>query len=271
MEKIRTFFRTQPYSLNQDMIKTLLLIGTFKDEVLVSQKLLSTILKVSKTSLNYRITKLVEHGLITKKNKLTDKGQKAIQYFKHWDQTLERKLRAHKIQISVNVTKLPNNFFDVKHKILEPFSNKRYRGLKGQLLGSQILFYSSKKLLIKIPDVFGNSPEEVMSCIHDCIHQVFEVLIQEFPGINFDTYEICKFDSMHVAILNSIIAKTFLLKEGRCFHSSSGLCIDNSHGVPELECEKLDNIAENIELLINYEDLVAENKKLNKLLKQYER
>ncbi|MFW6172673.1 MAG: hypothetical protein ACOC5T_02910, partial [Elusimicrobiota bacterium] len=71
--------------------------------------------------------------------------------------------------------------------------------------------------------------------------------------------------------LNSIIAENFLLKEGRCYHGNNGLCIDGSHGVPELECEELENISENIEVLIKYEDLAAENKKIKKKLEKLEK
>ena len=269
MKKVRTIFRNDTYTINKNLLKILFTIGSFKDDILISQKLLSAMLKISPTTLNYRITKLKDKGLITTKNHLTSKGIKAIQYFKHWDKSLSKKLRAHKIQISIKLLKLPDEFFNLKHKILTPFTNQKYKGLKGQILGSQVLFYSSKKLIIKIPDIFGNSNDEIMGGINDCVAQLFQALTLEFKGIVFDSYEICKFDSMHIAILNSIIAESFLLKEKRNFHGENGFCIDGSHGIPELEVEELSNITENIEILVKYEDLVRENKKLTKMLAKY--
>lgn len=269
-KEVRTIFRSCTYDIDKKLLEILFTIASFKKHILISQKLLSVMLKASPTTLNYRVRKLKTLDLIKEDNHLSEKGKKAIRYFKHWDKTISKKLRAHKIQISINLLKLPTNFFDIKHKILTPFTNQKYRGLKGQLIGSQVLFYSSKKLIVKLPDVFGNTSEEITGAINDCIQQLFTVLTQEFPGIIFDSYEICKFDSMHVAILNSIIAETFLLKEGRCYHGEGGLCIDGSHGGNELEVEELENITENIEVLIKYEDLVRENKKLTKLLKKYE-
>ena len=271
MKKVRSIFRNDTYQLNEIKLKILFTIASKKQDEIINQSNIAKSINKPLTSINYQIKQLRELELIDSKNQLTLKGNKAIQYFKHWDKTLSKKLRAHKIQISVNILKIPSNFFEIKHKILTPFTNRRYKGLKGQLLGSQILFYSSKKLVIKLSDVFGNTNDEIMGAINDCIQQLFTILTIEFPGIVFDSYEICKFDSMHVAILNSIIAETFLLKEGRCFHGTNGFCIDGSHGVPELECEELKNISENIEVLIKYEDLVKENKRLSKLLKKFEK
>lgn len=267
-KKVRRIFRSDSTLFTENEMKILFFIGMRKEDPILFQTDIAKALEKPLTSVNYQIQKLRSLGLITKKLELTNKGKKTIQYFKQWDKTLSKKLRAHKIQVRVKISKIPYNFFDIKHKILKPFSNQKYRGLKCQLLGSTVLFYSSRKLVVKIPDIFGNSNEEIMAAIDDCMQQIFTVLSQEFRGIVFDSYEVCKFDSMHVAILNSVIAETFLLKEGRCYHGGGGLCIDGSHGVPELECEELENISENIEVLMKYEDLAAENKRLQKLLQK---
>lgn len=265
-KKTRIFFRNSTYKLNEKKLKILFAVGSKKPWETITQKNFSEMLNEPLTSLNYHFKDLKKVGLIDTNNKLTTKGEQALRYFKHWDKTLSKKLRAHKIQISCDIASLPSDFFKIKHKILSPFTNSKYRGLQGELLGSQILFYSSKKLVLKIPDVFGNKSEELIAGITSYVEDMRFILEEEFSGLKLKNYEICKFNSMHVAVLNSIVAETFLLQEKRTFQGSK-LAIDKSHGVPELECEKICNIFEDIEFLISYDDLVKENKKLRGLIK----
>lgn len=242
--------------MHQIKMKILFYIACQKEDEIIVQSNIANELKLSKSTLNYHFSNLKAIGLINKNNRLTEEGKRVVQFFNHWDKTLQKKLRAHKIQISINIKHLPSDFFNLKHSSLQPFTNKRYRGLKGQLLGSKVLFYSSNKLVVVLPDIFANTSEEIVGAIEDCIAQIIYVLKQEFKGIILGSYEIYKYTSMHCAIIDSVIAENFLLKKGSCY-KSEGVCIDGSHGKAELEVESLTNIFENTEVLLEYDKLVA--------------
>lgn len=264
-KKVSDIFRISTPKLNQNKMKILFAIGCVSKEKIVLQKDLSKALNIPLSSIGYHITNLRSEELINKNNKLTKKGRQAIQYFKHWDKTFTKSLRAHKIQISLSITSLPSNFFTLRHKTLSPFTNKRYQGLKGEIEGTQILFYSSKKAMLILPEVYGNNDQEILGAINSITQNLYDAIKLEFPGIKLGDYEICKFTSMHCAIVNSVIAESFLLQKGSCY-SSDEICIDNSHGKPELECENLDNVFDNLGIMMNYEQLAQENKQIKALL-----
>lgn len=258
LKKSCSNFRIAGGELHEKSMKILFYIATLRPDDLIDQKKVSKVLDMPVTTANYHFKKLRELGFLNNYNEITSGGQKAIQHFVHQDKSQTKKLRAHKIQISTQVKRLPNNFFNLKHKALQPFTNQRYRGLKTTIQGTKVLFYSNSKLLLKLPDVYGNTNEEILSAIMDSIEQLYQVLEQEFKGLKLGTYEICKFSSMHCAITNSIIAENYLLKTGSCYESEN-VSIDNSHNLPELECETLRNIHETMDILTGYEDIFKEN------------
>ena len=248
-------------------MKILFAIACINENEVITQRELSSVLNLRYTTLCSQITKLKQHGLINRKNHLTNDGLEVLQFFNHWDKTFTKKIRAHKIQISINLISLPSNFFNLKHKVLKPFSNNKYNGLKGIIQGIQVLFYSSKKLMLILPNVYGNNDSEILGAIHSTIEKVQKELIKQFKGIKLGEYEVCKFTSMHCAIVNSIIAESYLLKKGCCF-SSDSVCVDNSHGNPELESENLENMFENLDIMITAEQLQQENTEMKKILWQ---
>ena len=263
--EVRTIIRIPTYELPEKSLKVLFTIASVEKDFIISQRFIADTIKSPITTVNYQVTKLRTKGLIDKQNQLTESGKDVIRYFNHWDKTYSKKLRAHKVQISVTIIQLPSNFWTKKHHILKPFTNSKYKGLKGTLRGSSLCFYSSKKLVVKIPDIFANNSDEIVCAIDDSLEQLFQIINDEMPGIKLGTYDICKFNSMHCAILNSTIAESFLLKEGRCY-SNKEFCIDGSNGVPELEAENLETVFENIDFLVKYEDLATENKRMSELL-----
>lgn len=265
--EVRSKYRISTYELDKIKLKIIFLIAS-KNYDTFTQTQIANLMDMPKTSLNYHISKLRNDGLINKNLELTQKGKRAIDYFMRWDKETPKKLRAHNIQLSINISKLPSNFFDIKHKILTPFTNQKYHGLKGNLNNCQLLFYSSNKLVVKLPDIFANDNEEITNQIHDVLMDLLTGLSEEFKGIGFDNYKICKYDSMHIAFLNSIIAEKFLIEKGRIYHTASGFAIDNSHGIAEFETENTQNIHEDIETIVRYEELARENKKLKQKLKK---
>lgn len=266
-QKVRTIFRTSTGGMHKIKIKILSLLYWRSKSTIFSQQNLANQLKIPKTTLNYHFVQLKRSNLIDNFGSLTIDGSNLVRSFNHWDKN-PTTLRAHKIQISINILNLPPNFFKLKHKMLKPFTNRRYKGLKGILQGTTLIFYSTQKLVIKLRDIFANTNEEIVGAIEECISQAIDLIQMEFPGIKLGNYEICKFNSMHCAILNSTIAKNYLLKKGSTMQSDE-VCIDGSHGVPELEVERLNNIFENTNVLLKYEELVKENERLKVLIKEH--
>jgi len=254
------------YKINGKELEILFILKGFKEEKIVSQKEISKMTKRPKTTINYQFKRLREKNLVNKKNNLTERGIEAIQYFIQRDKSFSKKLRAHKIQMSITIQKLHKFFFQSKNKILQPFTNGKYKGLKGMLKGVNMCFYSSNKLVLKIPDVLANSDSEIVCAIEGVVSQIYEVIETEFKGIKLGGYEICKFSSMHCAILNSVVAESFLL-EKKHNYSNGTFCIDGSKGVPELEAENVKTVFDDINYLSKYEDVVKENQELKKQLK----
>ena len=131
------------------------------------------------------------------------------------------------------------------------------------------MFYGKKKAVVVIPDIYGNNDEEISAAITDFISQLIEVLEEEFEGLKVDHYKPARFTSMHVAILDSVIAESFLLNTNHCY-SNGRVAIDCSHKRFELEAEKGKTAIEDIEVLVKCEELVRENLKLKKRVEEVE-
>jgi len=259
--------------MNSTGMKIFFTLAGIKEEFLVSQEQVAKQLNLAKTTVNYHIKKLQKDGLINPQLKITERGKKAIQFFKSWDKTFSKKLRAHNLLLTLFI---PISSEDITHTFTsyQPFTNKRYKGLKFHLKGSTLLHYSDGKLLVRTPDIFGNNLEEILAGVEEYLVHLIEGLTQEIPKLknqNLD-YKLHRYETMHVAILNSVIAESHLIKKGTLYHSKNGLRIDNSHGNPELELEippgNKNKIKEDIETLVSYEDLARENKRLKETLKK---
>jgi DNA-binding MarR family transcriptional regulator len=244
--------------------KSLLVVASKDDGYLLTQTEIANRLKVPITTLNYHITKLRAWGLITKQNELSDRGIRYIRYFKHWDKLLSKKLRAHKIQVTLFLSRMPK---ELNNNTFTPFTNKRYKGLKAEVKGSYVMFYPKNKAVVTLPDIYGNDSDEIAGALSNSIQQMIQVLETEFPGLKVDDYKPAKNDSMHVAILDSIFAELYLLQHKSCYKGKK-IAIDGSHGRPELEVEDGTTALKDIELLVQYDDLVAENQRLKKLMQE---
>ncbi|MBT3865825.1 hypothetical protein HOF78_01835 [Candidatus Woesearchaeota archaeon] len=269
MKKISKFISNYTVPLKGTKLKIILTIHSMDESLLIKQTDISDKLGVPNTTLNYHFTKLREWGLIDKQNKLTDKCKRILRYWKQWDKDLGVKLRAHKIQIVIYLSKLPKNFEDIQGYMFTPFSNNRYSGLKTEVLGSKVMFYGGKKAVVKIPDVYGNDDEEIMMAITEFITQIIQVLKSEFNGLKVDSYKPARYSCMHVAILDSIIAESYIVKHKHNY-SNRGIAVDKSHGRYELEAESPKNSLEDIEVLVGYEDLEKEKKRFKDEVNKYE-
>jgi hypothetical protein len=214
------------------------------------------------TTLNYQITKIKQDGYLDKQLKLTPRGLNAFRFV--WENENKKILRAHNIQILFNVVKCPDKFPGCFSKtIYQPLTNKRYKGIKTKIKEITVMFYSPQKIVCVLPDVYGDNDVEISSAIQVLIPQIKELLEYEFQGVRIGTYELANIKSMHIAVLNSVIAETYLLKGFT--EENKDYAIDKSHGIPETELTNASNALKDIMELVNldkqYRGLLAEKEK----------
>jgi hypothetical protein len=228
--------------------KLFLFIGLHQDGSITYQTQIAKELRIPLTTLNYHITKFKQEGLIDKQLKLTEKGCKSFRYL--WENENKNLLRAHNIQVIFQVITCPDKFPDCFSKsVYQPLGNKRYRGLKTQLEGFTVMFYSPKKIVCVLPNIFGDRDEEISSAIQVIISKLKELLEYEFQGIRLGNYELAKIQTMHIAVLNSIIAEKYLLKGFT--KENKNYAIDNSKGLPEIELTDPKTVLRDIMGLLN--------------------
>lgn len=165
---VRKYLRkSTPYIHRLEML-ILFYIASLKEWKIITQTEVAINLNKAVSTLNYHFTKLKVRGLITKDNHLTNKGRKYLRYLKHWDKTLNKMLRAHKIQIVFHLAKCPD-FEKIRNVVFTEITNNRYKGLKCELMGCIVMFYSSKKAVAILPDIYGNNDEELSAAVCDVI------------------------------------------------------------------------------------------------------
>lgn len=245
------------YVLNENKLKVLRCYDCATPE---SQQFMADELGMSLSTFSYHLIDLREKNFVDKNNVVTEKGRQVIQYFDHGDKIPPLKLRAHKLQISFKVTKSPTNFKSLQNKIISCFTNNRYKGYKAMVSGCQVMFYGTSKIVCFLPDILGQNETEILGKIRENVLDLREKIEEEFAGIKLGTYEVAKFESMHIAIVDSEIAKEFLQKSPS--HRHGRFAVDNSNNQPELEVEQLDTIGEDLEKIVKYEELKRENEQL---------
>jgi DNA-binding MarR family transcriptional regulator len=264
---LRRMPRKDTAALHKKEMLLLLYIGSRPVDEIVTQTDIAKALDEPLSSLNYHFTKLRKRGLLDERTRLTDRGIKALRYLKQWDKTFDRKLRAHKIQITIYLTKAPNNYSELSNTVLTPFTNGRYRGLKGELLGCTILFYTSKKVVAILRDVFANNDDEIAAMLSSTVGELIQALEIEFPGLKVDSYQPARFTSMSVAILDSDFAEFFILSKNMCYMGPR-FNIDQSHGRYETESVDIQTALADTPLLIAVEELAKERKRLEKEMEE---
>ena len=233
--------------------KIFMYLGINQDGSLVYQTQIARELKTPMSTVNYWVTKFKLEGLIDKYLKLTDRGFKAFKFL--WQNENKKILRAHNIQVMFKVINCPKNFPDCFSKsIYQPLTNNRYKGLKTELNGFTVMFYSSKKIVCVIPDIYGDSDDEISSSVQVIIPGLRKLLEAEFTKIELGDYEIAKIQTMHIAVLNSIIARKYLLRGFT--KENKDYAIDNSHGIPEIELTNPDTALRDIMDLVNLESML---------------
>lgn len=254
-EKLTKFFS------NKLRKRIFLWLGANQGFVMLTKTYLQRKLEKPYMTINYHITKFKQEGLIDKYLKLTNKGARVFDFL--WKNENVYQLRAHNIQVKFKIVKCPDCFPDCFSKnIYNPLSNGKYKGIQTSLNNMMVMFYSPKKIVCTLPDVYANTDDEIISAIQLQIPNIISVLEDEFKGIKVDDYQIAKIQTMHVAILNSIYAKSILLKDFT--YEGENIAVDNSHGIPELELTNSLNCLMDIDLLMKAEnDFATEQSRLS--------
>jgi len=229
-------------------------IGLNQNGELTYQRQIANYFHKVDSTISHHITKFRAQGLISKQKNpitLTTSGKKLFKYL--WNSTNRKNLRCHNVQVVFNVLKSADGFPHDLTTIYEPLTNKKYKGIKAILHGFTCMCYSEKKIVAVLKNIFADTDEEISSVIQMQVSEVKSLLESEF-NIKLRTYKIAKIQRMHIAVLNSEIAKAYLLKGFT--EENKEFAIDNSHGIPETELTNNNTALRNIMSLLNIENIV---------------
>lgn len=224
--KVRKNFRKSPCA-------TFLYLGANRGAGITFQTEIARSLKKPITTINYHITKFKQEGLIDKYLKLTPSGLRLFERL--WnDNTFSRSFRAHNLQVRFDVVKCPYKFPNCfSGKIYTPFSNGRYKGLQTKIGDIVVLFYSPKKIVCVLPDIFADKKEDILSVIGLTCDKLRTALENEFEGIRIEDHQLAQITTLHIAKMNTDIAQSFVFHVGN--YKSNKIEIDQSKGPPEIE------------------------------------
>lgn len=247
-KKIRNF--TGGLSLLQ--AKIMMIRGFTSEENLLSQKDFSKQLKRPLSTINYNIVQLKKKGLLTNLNFLTRDGKVVFQKIKRYYNNT-KKLRAHKILGKFILAEDYKDFESIRHKYLK--ISEKHKGFKIEFKGYVVLFYTPKKIVFYLPDVYGDSIEEIYAEAYEQhIKPLEDYLQREFKGLRVDKYEIASITINHLALQNHPLAEIF--KKFNVRYKSGRLEVDHSHGVAELETVHKKHCVEDMDKILEYENLV---------------
>jgi hypothetical protein len=120
------------------------------------------------------------------------------------------------------------------------------------------MFYSPRKIVCVIRDIFGDNDEEISGAIQLIIPELRKLLEYEFKGIGIRDYKLAKIQKMHIAVKDSFIAETYLLKGYT--EENKEFAVDKSHGVSEIELTNPKNALRDIMDLLNLDKKLQKNK-----------
>jgi len=254
-EKIRKMF-CNPTS---NSFKIFLYLATHQQEAFLYKSTLSRLLKIKYTTLNYWITKFQQEGLIERNFKLTAVGNKIFEFI--WNGKDINLLRAHNIQLKFILSACPVNYVEkYSDKIFTEFTNKRFRGLRGEIMLDwgkiTIMIYSRKKIICVLNDIFGETDEEISGTLCLILPSITSLIEKRFPGIKISNCIPARIQTSHIAYLNSTLAKKFRIKGFT--YEGEDLAVDGSNGDNETETTNPKTNLRGIELVKEIESKIKE-------------
>ncbi len=248
--KIRNF----TCGLSALQAQILLLRGFTSEETLLYQKDIATQLKRPLSTINYNISVLRERGLWTKLNFLTPDGKTLFLKLKGYFEDT-RKFRAHKIFGRFNLASEYKDFDSVRNKYLQISRSPKHSGFRINYNDCVVLFYSPTKICFYLPDVYGDSIEEIYAVAYEeYVKPLKDYLEKTFDNLKIDRHEICSVTLNHLAFRYHQLAKIF--KEFNVQYASDRIEVDHSHGVPELETVHKETAVQDMDKILEYEKVV---------------
>lgn len=234
--------------------KMILVRGFSSEEKLLRDKDFATILKRPISTINYNKNILRKYGILTKLNFLTPDGKVVFQKLKRHLNKMKR-LRGHKLS-GFFILEVPfQDFETVRDKYLKISNSPKHRGFRLDFKDCVILFYSPTKVFFYIPDIYGDSIDEIYaSAYEEYISPMKGYLEQEFKSLRINNYEIASVQINHLAYQNHPLAEIF--KEFNVQYASDRIGIDHSNGVAELETIHEKYSVEDMDKILDYEKCV---------------
>ena len=94
--------------------------------------------------------------------KLSENGKSLFKFL--WENLEISNLRAHNIQIVFFLSKCPDDYIErYSSEIFSFITNGRYRGLIGKIFGITCMFYSPKKIVCVLRNIYGDTDEDISS------------------------------------------------------------------------------------------------------------
>ena len=211
--------------------KIIIWIGVHENEIF-SQTILARILETKRSTLNYHMVALKKEKIIDSSLQLTNLGKKL--FFELWKLSEMPSLRVHHTQLGFNLSKCPANYLKIyKNKILKPMNNGKYRGFSFKIKDFSCVFYSEKKIICYIKNIFVDTAEEAISALQIIGEEIKEIIEDEFEGVKIENIEMAKITFGHAALTNSFLAKK-LDSYGYAYKGKS-IDVDRSFSLYETE------------------------------------
>jgi hypothetical protein len=254
-DKLRKLFRN-PTSKSYSIF---FYLATHQEEDFLYKSILSKALRIKYTSLNYWIIKFQERGLIDNHFRLTSKGNRLFEFL--WKGKDIQLLRAHNIQLRFTLSMCPADYIEkYSDCIFTEFTNKKFRGLKGEIklqwceIG--IMIYSRKKIVCVLKDIFGETDEDIAGALCEMVPSIELLIEKRFPGIKISGCFPARIQTSHIAYLDSIMAKQFAL-DGFTYEGKN-IAVDASHGEYEIELTNPKNNLNVIGFIKEVETMLSE-------------
>ena len=241
-------------SFSEIQSKIILMRGFTPEENLLYQKDFAQQLKRPLTTINYNIQQLKKKGIFTDLNNLTPDGKLVLRKLKGYLNNT-KKIRGHKLFGKFILREPYRDFESIKNKYLRISKSPKHRGFKLEFKDCVVLFYSPQKICFYLPEVFGDSIEEIYAEAYEqYINPLKNYLEQMFNSLKINEYEIASVTINHLALQNNSLAEIF--KEFNVQYKSDRLEVDHSHGVAELETVHKKHSVRDLDMILDYEKLV---------------
>ncbi len=227
------------------------------EKSLIRQKDYATALKRPLSTINYNILQLKKKEYMDALNYLTPAGKVVYQELNRYVNNT-KKLRAHKMFATLHLAGAYHRFEEMRGKFERISPNWRHRGFKFKFKECIILFYSPTKICFYIPDIYGDSIDEIYAIAYDEYVGPLQEHLEKAFDVKIDRWERGAVQINHLAFQNHPLANIF--KEHNVQYKSDRIEIDHSHGIPELETVHKKTAVQDMDKILDYEKIIRNEK-----------